>query len=184
MLKYLQVFSWLCEILLLLADSSSCFFSILYFLQIASVHDFWMDETYSTVFTNCSIEALRYIHFWLNISVLSPEKITFFYVPPWGSKDRPLIEEKCEENWAQVLMALYLLWSAWGLPQFWNERLADHWWLCSWKMHRILALKKWWYDIRCNAFFLEYSFFSTFWWRNVKLDGMHSSIFGFKIEIV
>lgn len=26
MLKYLQVFSWLCEILLLLADSSSCFF--------------------------------------------------------------------------------------------------------------------------------------------------------------
>ena len=136
---------------------------LLYFLQIASVHDFWMEENllkrfYKLLNWSCStlIEHFRCTFTWENHLLLC-------HLNPQG----PLIEEKCEENWAPLLIIIFVMVSFTSILKWaigWSQ-----WWLCSWKMHRILALKKWWYDIRFFGFF-EYSFFSTFWWRNVELE--------------
>ena len=95
-----QVFSWLCEIS---ADSSSCF--LLYFLQIASVHDFWMEENllkrfYKLLNWSCStlIEHFRCTFTWENHLLLC-------HLNPQG----PLIEEKCEENWAPLLIIIFVM---------------------------------------------------------------------------
>ena len=127
-----QVFSWLCEIS---ADSSSCF--LLYFLQIASVHDFWMEENllkrfYKLLNWSCStlIEHFRCTFTWENHLLLC-------HLNPQG----PLIEEKCEENWAPLLIMIIFVMVSFTSILKWAIGWSQ-WWLCSWKMHRILALKK------------------------------------------
>ena len=150
MLKYLQVFSWLCEIFLLLADSSSCFFfPYSTFFRLHQFTIFWMEENllkrfYKLLNWSCStlIEHFRCTFTWENHLLLC-------HLNPQG----PLIEEKCEENWAPLLIIFVMV----SFEVYLNFEMSD------WLITVMIMLMKNASDSSLEKVMIRHQIFRFFW---------------------
>ena len=123
---------------------------LLYFLQIASVHDFWMEENllkrfYKLLNWSCStlIEHFRCTFTWENHLLLC-------HLNPQG----PLIEEKCEENWAPLLIIIFVMVS---FEVYLNFEMSD------WLITVMIMLMKNASDSSLEKVMIRHQIFRFFW---------------------
>ena len=117
MLECLEVFSWLCEIS---ADSSSCFFTL---LSSDCISSRFLDGRKPTQ-TFLQTAQLKLLNFDWTFQMYFHLRKSPSFMPfkPSGTSDWGKVWRKLSSTFDHHICYGQL----WGLPQFWNERLADH----------------------------------------------------------